>query len=606
MNYLSEMIGLPVYDATGEKIGEVNDIGIATGEIFPRVTSLAFRGPSRTPFMISWRKYVDNITDKGVYLQVAAEDIRFSYLQPSELLLARDLLDKQIVDTQGLKVVRVNDLKLSQSGKDQLRLLGAETGIRGILRQLWPPLEKFALKVSSLFGKKLDERLIAWNYMDLLDRDLSQVKLSITHKRLDELHPADVADIIEQLDPRLRANVFASLDAEVASATMSELEDEYQADVIDDMDESFASSMIAGMDPDDAADLLNELSYDKAEKLLHLMGVHEQKSIRKLLGFKDETAGGIMTSEFVALDEESTVSDTVDYIRALDEEHPSFHYVYTLDRDGILSGVLSLRTLVLAQPDELLKDLACTDLITANPEEDQEEVAISIMKYDLLALPVVDENYRLLGIVTVDDALDVLQEEHEEDLQLAGDNRAVEGDKLISNIMWFVRRQLWFFIWLILGVIAFGTGAIADYAFLLAALPIVLIIADDMTSYVSNYAIEYAGNDEDAPSPLSLTVQNLLIGLSVGGFLGLLAFVAISLFNDPLLSHNFKLIAVAGGITIALTIFASGIYMYLMKARTDKGKDPGTYLTSVVSMLMASVIYFGLAYALTHFFGLVG
>ncbi len=129
-----------------------------------------------------------NSTTTASPLQVEAHDIRFSYLQPDEVLLARDLMDRQIVDTQGLKVVRVNDLKLSQSGT-QLRLLGAEVGVRGILRGLAPWIERSVVSVAKLFGKKIDEQIIAWNYMDLLDRDLSEVQLSVTHKRLDELHP---------------------------------------------------------------------------------------------------------------------------------------------------------------------------------------------------------------------------------------------------------------------------------------------------------------------------------------------------------------------------------------------------------------------------------
>ena len=200
MLYLSQMLGKPVVDSTGEKIGTVSDLAISTGEVFPRITSLAFQGPGRVPFMVSWRKYVDEFDDDGIKLKMESHDVRFSYLQPDEVLLARDLMNRQIVDTQGLKVVRVNDLKLSQSGT-QLRLLGAEVGIRGILRGLHPIIEKAVVGLAKLFGKDIPEQIIAWNYMDLLDRDLSKVQLSVTHKRLDELHPADVADILEQLEP---------------------------------------------------------------------------------------------------------------------------------------------------------------------------------------------------------------------------------------------------------------------------------------------------------------------------------------------------------------------------------------------------------------------
>lgn len=209
MLYLSQMLGEPVIDANGEKIGSISDLAIQTGEVFPRITSLAFLGPGKTPFMISWRKYVSEFTEDGIILKVDRTAIRFSYLQPDEVLLARDLLNKQIVDTQGMKVVRVNDLKLSVSGS-QLRLLGAEVGIRSLLRGLAPWVERAALAICKVFHKKLDEKIIAWNYMDLLDRDLSKVQLSVTHTRLDELHPADVADILEQLDPKQRANVFSA------------------------------------------------------------------------------------------------------------------------------------------------------------------------------------------------------------------------------------------------------------------------------------------------------------------------------------------------------------------------------------------------------------
>ena len=246
MLYLSQMIGEPVVDAQGERLGTISDLAISTGEVFPRITSLAFQGPGRVPFMISWRKYVDTFDDDGITLSVDAHDIRFSYLQPDEVLLARDLMDRQIVDTQGLKVVRVNDLKLSQSGT-QLRLLGAEVGVRGILRGLHPLLEKAVVNVAKLFHKKVDEQLIAWNYMDLLDRDLSEVQLSVTHRRLDELHPADVADILEQLDPQQRASVFAHLDDSRATEAISEMEDEYQAEFIDDLPDARAAELIGNI-----------------------------------------------------------------------------------------------------------------------------------------------------------------------------------------------------------------------------------------------------------------------------------------------------------------------------------------------------------------------
>lgn len=415
MFYLSAMLGMPVYDSTGEKLGIVSDLAISTGEVFPRITSLAFKGPGRTPFMISWRKYVEDYADDKVVLNTEAFNIRFSYLQPREILLARDLLDKQIVDTQGLKIVRVNDLKISPSGS-QLRLLGAEVGVRGILRGLHPLLEKAVVGIGGLFNIDIKEQIIAWNYMDLLDRDLSKVQLSVTHKRLEELHPADVADILEQLDPRQRAEVFRHLDAERSAEVIAELEDEFQAEALEDLDVAEVSGLLGHMDPDDAADIIRDLPYEKAERLLRLMGVDDAAEIRSLLGYKDDTTGGMMTTRFVSMFEDDTVGDTIEVLRGLDEDFPTVHYVYVLEEDSEkLTGILSLRTLVLAQPSTVLSDIMFTDVITVDPNEDEDEVAADISKYDMVALPVVDESGHMLGLVTVDDAIEVIEDSSEDE-----------------------------------------------------------------------------------------------------------------------------------------------------------------------------------------------
>lgn len=424
MLYLSQMLGKPVVDNTGEKIGTISDLAISTGEVFPRITSLAFQGPGRVPFMISWRKYVDEFDDDGITLQVESHDIRFSYLQPDEVLLARDLMDRQIVDTQGLKVVRVNDLKLSVSGS-QLRLLGAEVGIRGILRGLAPWIERATCAVCKVFGKKLDEQIIAWNYMDLLDRDLSEVQLSVTHKRLDELHPADVADILEQLDPQQRANVFQHLDDAQATEAISEMEDEYQSDFIESLDNKQAAGLLGNMDPDDAADIVRDLSYERAETLLRLMGVEDATEIRRLLGYKDGTAGGMMTTQFVAVHDTDTVGHAIEVLRGLDSDHPTVHYIYILDEYDKLVGVSSLRTLVLTDDSMPLGKVMYDDIISCTPDETEEDVSADIFKYELTAMPVVDEHGMLLGIVTVDDAWDAIEDD-------------VSGDKTTASMLKWV------------------------------------------------------------------------------------------------------------------------------------------------------------------------
>ncbi len=619
MNYLSEMLKLPVVDAAGEKIGVVNDLGIATGEVFPRVTALAFQGPGKTPFMISWRKYVERFDEDGVYLKYPATDIRFSYLQPDEVLLARDIMNKQIVDTQGMKVVRVNDIKLSTTGENQLRLLGAEVGARGLLRAIHPLLERVSVKVAKMLGKPLAEDIIAWSYMDLLERSTKQIKLSVSHKTLSELHPADIADIIEQLDPRLRTQVFAQLDTEQAAEAITELDDdELMTEMLEVLSDREASTMLATMDPDDAAALIEELDYEKAEKLLRLMGVKEEKAIRDLLGYEEDTAGRIMTNQFVALPATATVQDAIDALRGLDEDFESIYYVYTTDAEGALTGVLSMRTLVVADHSDRLKDLAYRDVVWVAPDLDQELVADEMTKYDLVAIPVCDENRHILGIVTVDDALDVIAEEHAEDLQIAGvsvnENSAGESTHAFS---WFAQRQYWVVVWAIaacaiaaivvtpmehLDLNAMGVATAHQMITsqgLTALMPIsimsvVLLASMRMVSFVKNSYLEYDEREDEAKPYLGFFIKTTFIGIVLAGVVLLCGeLIATTLFAnaDPwvaeMLIECFKM----AGLVIVGT-YASAVAYFAVLVRSDE-KDQGI---SGTSLTFAAVLLSALAY----------
>lgn len=619
MNYLSEMLKLPVVDAAGEKIGIVNDLGIATGEVFPRVTALAFQGPGKTPFMISWRKYVERFDDDGVYLKYPATDIRFSYLQPDEVLLARDIMNKQIVDTQGMKVVRVNDIKLSTTGENQLRLLGAEVGARGLLRAIHPLFERVTVKVAKMLGKPLPEDIIAWSYMDLLERSTKQIKLSVSHKTLSELHPADIADIIEQLDPRLRTQVFAQLDTEQAAEAITELDDdELMTEMLEGLSDREASTMLATMDPDDAAALIEELDYEKAEKLLRLMGVKEEKAIRNLLGYEEDTAGRIMTNEFVALPATATVQDAIDALRGLDEDFESIYYVYTTDAEGALAGVLSMRSLVVAEHDARLKDLAFRDVVWVAPDLDQEQVADEMTKYDLVAIPVCDENRHILGIVTVDDALDVIAEEHAEDLQIAGvsvgESNAGESTHAFT---WFSQRQYWVVVWAIaacaiaaivvtplerldLNVMGIATAHQMITSQGLTALmpisimPVVLLASMRMVSFVKNSYLEYDERDDEPKPYLGFFLKATLIGVILAAVVFLCGeLMATTLFGeaDPW-AATALLSCFKGAAAVIVGTYASAVIYFYVLFRSDE-KDQSI---SGTSLTFAAVLLSALAY----------
>lgn len=605
MIYLSQLMGNPVYAADGEKIGTVSDLGIATGEVFPRVTSLAFKGPGRTPFMISWRKYVDTYDEKEIHLKVPAVEIRFSYLQPDEVLIARDILNKQIVDTRGMRVVRVNDLKLSDTSSTQLRLLGAEVGARGILRSLSPALEHVALRVARTFGHPIPERIIAWSYMDLVERDLSNVKLSVSHKTLDDMHPADIADIIERLDPRLRGQVFAQLDDEQRAGAMAEFDDDAMAaELMGGMNEREASRMLSEMDPDDAAELVSELDYDKAEKLLRLMGVQEQRAIRQLLGYREDTAGRIMTSEFAALPEDKTAADAVELLRGLDEDFESVRYVYLSDEDNKLSGVVTLNALIIAKPETPLADICTREVITASPEDDQEDVAEDIAKYNLLAMPVVADDGHLLGIVTVDDALDVLEEEHAEDLQIAGGIASDDESAHGGDLLWLLRRNAWFFIWM-LGVGLFVTlsyltpafqAPLSEMLLVCSALPIALVLADDSVSYVTNFFLENDPDDEDSPSMLGFTIKSVVLGIAFAALVVLVEMaldsVLVAAVHAPAdLSGQLRASFAAAAIAVLVAFVLCPIWLLVLRKRDEKNQDTSGFALSVIAMIVALVVF---------------
>lgn len=535
MEYLSGVLGRPVTDANGTEIGHLSDLAIATREIFPRVTALAFTGPEKRPLLLSWRKYVSSFDDDAVRLKVPREDLRFSYLQKDEVLLARDLLDKQIVDTQGIKVVRVNDLKLAE-GKSDLRLLGADVGLRGLLRRL--SLEGTADNLGRLVGRRLPENLIAWNYTELLEKDLSAVKLSVTHKRLHELHPADIADILEQLSPEQRAKVFEHLDEDRAAEAMSEAEPEVQAELVQSLDNERASDLLEEMDPDDAADILGDLPYEKAEALLNIMGYAEAADIRKLLGYRETSAGGIMTTDVVSVPDTYTVGQTIERLRADAADGCAVvHYVYTTDENGYLQGTVSLRALLVSPPQTPVAEIQESEVIAVDVDDDQEDVAGVLRKYDLLAVPVVDETGKLLGIVTADDALEVLEEESAEDLSLlTGMGAPLAADA--SAFAWFVRRSGWFTAWLFAAAVGsyvvLRFAAVPGFAItFLMFVPLILKLADDVSGRA--VAVLIAGGQDEGPARSASRIwRDLATGLGIALAAGLVAGGVAALWGQSL------------------------------------------------------------------------
>jgi CBS domain-containing protein len=406
MLYLSQVIGRPVRDPNGEPIGKVADLIVAVGERYPPVTGLVIKTDQRQIFL-PWSS-VASLDADGAQLRTSTLDINKFSQRPNEILLKTDLMDKQIVDIDGRRVVRVNDVSLDIV-KGSLRLVAVDVGAAGILRRLG--IEGPYRTIARNLKLPMRERYIDWEDVDPLESSIAAVRLRVPHAGLAALHPSDLATIIDQLTPRDRAGVLAALDDEQVADAIEEMEPETQVEVLEDLKPDRAADILEEMSPDDAADLVADLSQATREEILALMEKEEAAEVQELLGYPEDSAGGIMTTEYIALPANLTAGQAIDRLRELEPDAETIYYVYVVDRDENLVGVLSLRDLIVAKPDVRISDVMIKEPITVRVLDDQDHVAGVIARYNLLAVPVVNDDGHLEGIVTVDDALDAVAPE---------------------------------------------------------------------------------------------------------------------------------------------------------------------------------------------------
>ena len=403
MHFLSRCIGLPVRDPSGEPLGTIADLIVAIGGKYPPVTGLVARTDRRRIF-IPWRD-VAAFDTAGARLRVRTIDMGKFQQRDNEILLKADLLDKQIVDIEGRKVIRVNDVSLDNV-EGRLRLVAVDVGAAGLLRRLG--IEGGFRTIARNLRLPVPERYIDWEDVDPLDSTIASVRLRVPHRRLAQLHPADLADIIEDLAPRDRAGVLASLDDESLADAVEEMDPDSQVDILEDLTPERAADILEEMSPDDAADLVADLDQETRDEILSHMERDEAEEVQELLGYPEDSAGGIMTTEYIALDEHLTAGEAIDRLRELEPDAETIYYVYVTAEEGQLAGVVSLRDLIVAKPDTPIREVMIREPVAVAVTAGQDEVAEVVAHYNLLAVPVVDEQDVLLGIVTVDDAIDTV------------------------------------------------------------------------------------------------------------------------------------------------------------------------------------------------------
>ncbi|HZQ51430.1 MAG TPA: CBS domain-containing protein [Bryobacteraceae bacterium] len=407
--YLTELLGVTVYDLRGRRIGTLRDAALVP-LIDPVRLDRYLVGAG--PGWLSIRyDQIQTINPDGIHLR----DERLTPYHSDEYMLrmVRDLLDQQIIDAQGRKVVRVNDItfvKAHEDGREVLRILEVDIGIRSILRRVLrgivPP------RVIRTLQNRIAPRSIRWEFCNILEADPQRrVRLNISNKLLEKMHPADLADIVEHLGHEDRAAIFNAVDTETAAELLSEVEPELQTRIIESLKAEKAADILEEMEPSEAADLLNELEQERSEQILEEMQPEEKEEVEELREFRDDTAGGLMDTGFVSLPDDTTVAEAMQELKKHEEVLEDVYSLFLVDKDNILRYAVPLAKLIFAGGDTLLKDLAADPLLYVYSDEHQDRVAETFDKYNLLALPVVDRHQRLLGVITVDDVVALLRRE---------------------------------------------------------------------------------------------------------------------------------------------------------------------------------------------------
>ncbi len=401
MLYLSQILGRPIFDAEGEKIASIRDVIVRYGEEdYPSVVGLVARYRRRDFFMSS--KRLKSLHENGAKMNSEKINLKPFTRRGNEVLLAKDVLDNQLIDVDGKRVVRVNDVQIIEVG-DQWRVSGADVSLQGFLRRLMP---------KGFYGSSKIVEVIDWADVGYLATDTSSsaVKLKSSKDKLSRLHPVEIAQLAESLSPIHRTEIVESLDDEIAADTLEEMSTENQARILEEMDEERAADILEEMSPDDAVDVLGEMDEGKAQELFDLMEDEEKADVAELMPFAHDTAGGLMTTEFVAFPRDLTVGQAIARLREMAETPNMIYYLYIVETEDSwkISGVISLRSLILADPTFMLEQVMRDQYQFAHPNDDAEEAAQKIAEYNLLALPVIDDLGEIAGIITVDDAMEIL------------------------------------------------------------------------------------------------------------------------------------------------------------------------------------------------------
>lgn len=404
--YATELMGAKTYDVQGNYVGRVREFFIEPAEAPNRISHFLLSRGHFQP-LVAKHNQIASVAAGKVELSVSERALELYQPNESWLAVQKDLLDQQIIDTRGRKVVRVNDLDLTgqrMNGNVELRVTQVDVGLPGAMRRLLQGVvpSKIVRKLQS----QLPQKAIRWEFVNLIEPDpLRRVKLRISHEKLEDLHPADLADIMEELSASERQSIIASLDEETAAAVLGELDARLTTQIVEDLDPGKAADILEEMAPDAAADVLGDLSKETSEELLDEMPGQEADEVRELLEFDPGTAGGMMNPDFVFVSESSTREEVLEWMRGQELNFDQLDTVVLLDGKAQYSGAVPVARLLLATPEQPLAELKLEPLLSLPADADDTEVFELFDKYNLRMLTIIDKDNRPIGAITVDDVV---------------------------------------------------------------------------------------------------------------------------------------------------------------------------------------------------------
>jgi sporulation protein YlmC with PRC-barrel domain/CBS domain-containing protein len=407
--YFTELVGMPVLDLKGRRIGRVKDAAIVPVVNYSRVDRFLVGG-GYALLNVRYDQVSGIVLGRGI--QLSEEQLTPFHDDEYLLRIGRDLLDQQIIDVTGRKVVRVNDITFqirNEGGRDALNIQEVDVGIRSIVRRLLAGM--FPAPWIRRLQTAIPPSSIPWDYCNVVEPDpLRRLRLNISYQKLEHMHPADLADIVEELGPAEREAIFETIDSEVAAEALTEIDPKMQASILESLEPEKAADIVEEMAPDEAADVLSELEEETTGEILEEMETEPKSEVRELLEFDEDSAGGMMNTEFVAVNHKASVMDALTALRGNEDLLETLNTLFLVDEDGRLKASIPLARLFVASGGAKLEELAAETLIQVPVDETQDRVTELFDKYNLLTLPVVDEDGKLAGVITADDIISVLRQ----------------------------------------------------------------------------------------------------------------------------------------------------------------------------------------------------